>query len=559
VPGPAAGVRRLRLVPDAGDDDPYVDIHPDGSATLDVWLARGPRDVHFSFPLTPAHVAAAEASRLRAWAVSAVVYAELAVFAPDARPSSPPPECARAVDTLLLGSRAEVEAFLTEQDTARWRGQLAGGLVRMYAADARALEAGRWFAVEPSILSEREAEQRRRAAEEERRQQSAAVALGTAAYAGALGRREDDPVVQALLAGLGGDPVVAEHAVGAPARLDRHLAYPSGIAVVVRDGVVHSIVLHVQPTPAAPRGMTVTDLGAVLPGVRPDSSREEVRAVLGDPVRGGWSLRADTFAVGAAYARVTWSRAPGAGIERVTLRAEQVATTTDPAHTTCPDCSTLLVRSDDQATGGVDVDATVERILAGVADGRLDAAADRVRPADLRALRASGLVARAECHLTCRRCHRVACLTLHRDGAPTFAYLTDAEARRHPREPVPPVEQWADAARVAEARAAMRVVEEGPGAWFLLERDGELYLDARYSYSAVVDDSALVRLEPAEREAYAARGRAYLDELQEAIHHSAPYQSGSPYHARNLFRGADGKRLRDEVTSAVWAHRSERA
>jgi hypothetical protein len=44
----------------------------------------------------------------------------------------------------------------------------------------------------------------------------------------------------------------------------------------------------------------------------------------------------------------------------------------------------------------------------------------------------------------------------------------------------------------------MRYVDHEPAAWFLVEDDGIHYLDARYSYSALIDDSALIRLDDTE-------------------------------------------------------------
>lgn len=100
----------------------------------------------------------------------------------------------------------------------------------------------------------------------------------------------------------------------------------------------------------------------------------------------------------------------------------------------------------------------------------------------------------------------------------------------------------------------MRYVDHEPGAWFLVEDAGILYLDARYSYSAIIDDSALVRLDASELRAYEAGGHTYLSELAQGIHHSAPYREESHYHARDLYRGADGTALRDAVSAAIAHH-----
>lgn len=100
----------------------------------------------------------------------------------------------------------------------------------------------------------------------------------------------------------------------------------------------------------------------------------------------------------------------------------------------------------------------------------------------------------------------------------------------------------------------MKYVDHEPGAWYLVEHEGALYLDARFSYSAIIDDSALVQLSDAELRAYESGGHAYLSDLQQRIHNSAPYDSRSKFHARNLFRGSDGQRWRDAVRVAVAEH-----
>jgi hypothetical protein len=97
----------------------------------------------------------------------------------------------------------------------------------------------------------------------------------------------------------------------------------------------------------------------------------------------------------------------------------------------------------------------------------------------------------------------------------------------------------------------MRYVDHEPGAWFLVEDGDDLYLDARYGYSALIDDSALVRLDATEQRRYLDGGRDYLAELARGIHDSAPYRPESVYFARDLYRGADGARWRDAVTAAI--------
>lgn len=100
----------------------------------------------------------------------------------------------------------------------------------------------------------------------------------------------------------------------------------------------------------------------------------------------------------------------------------------------------------------------------------------------------------------------------------------------------------------------MQYVDHEPGAWFLVENEGTFYLDARYSYSAVIDDSALIRLDESEVSGYRKNGHDHLSRLARRIHNSAPYREESAYFSRDLYRGADGRRYRDEVTVAIAQH-----
>ncbi|MFC7878001.1 hypothetical protein [Isoptericola sp. NPDC057391] len=104
--------------------------------------------------------------------------------------------------------------------------------------------------------------------------------------------------------------------------------------------------------------------------------------------------------------------------------------------------------------------------------------------------------------------------------------------------------------------SAMQYVEHEPGAWFLVRRDDRYYLEARYTYSAAVDDSALVALTAAELEAYRAGGHEYLSQLARKIHRSAPYTEGSSYYSRDLYRrgGEAARRYRGEVSAAIADH-----
>ncbi|CAN5228036.1 hypothetical protein BH09PSE6_BH09PSE6_03270 [soil metagenome] len=95
----------------------------------------------------------------------------------------------------------------------------------------------------------------------------------------------------------------------------------------------------------------------------------------------------------------------------------------------------------------------------------------------------------------------------------------------------------------------LQVVDYGPQAWFLLTDGEALLLEARCSSSAV-DYSWLIELSEEERATLLERGHPYLDELADAIHHSAPASqtSKSRYKDRNL----DHARAA-EVTAAIRA------
>ena len=65
----------------------------------------------------------------------------------------------------------------------------------------------------------------------------------------------------------------------------------------------------------------------------------------------------------------------------------------------------------------------------------------------------------------------------------------------------------------------MRVLLGEPAGWYLLEASGELYLDVNCNQSAVGFDIT-VRLGPAERTAFAERGRDFAAELAGQIAYS---------------------------------------
>ncbi|OZC02912.1 hypothetical protein [Rubricoccus marinus] len=81
----------------------------------------------------------------------------------------------------------------------------------------------------------------------------------------------------------------------------------------------------------------------------------------------------------------------------------------------------------------------------------------------------------------------------------------------------------------------MRVIDHEPQSWFLLEADGEFYLDGRYSNS-FVDYSFPMRLDAEEREAYERDGHGAVQRLYECVQYTAPgvAASRSPYVGRKV-------------------------
>lgn len=109
----------------------------------------------------------------------------------------------------------------------------------------------------------------------------------------------------------------------------------------------------------------------------------------------------------------------------------------------------------------------------------------------------------------------------------------------------------------------LRYVGHEPGVCFLVAQHGDdLLLDARYSYGAVIDDSALIRLDDGERRMFSEGGHDAMTRLARRIHHSAPYREDSRYRARDLHRDPDGRAWRDAVGAAIaentWAAEQRR-
>jgi hypothetical protein len=362
----------------------------------------------------------------------------------------------------------------------------------------------------------------------------------------ALGLSEEDPAVRVLADAFGGEPIeVRERLVGEPARRSRRLLFASGGEIILHDDVVVAVRLHL-----AAGGL---DLSTWLEGVRNDATLDDLKTAIGaNPHFAG--IGTPYFTLDGGYARVTFRdnrgwKDPG-NLVGITVTVDKPGLACRPEDDDCPTCADLLVRGDD----GVDVDGATEALTVALEAGLLTEDTHWVRLADLRPLHASGLMARVESQLTCTTCRRIICFTLYRDAAPTFGYHVLNDTRRRPMEAIPPVDQWGDEARIAADRAAMHYVDHKPGGWFLVEQQGSYYLQARYSYSAMIDDSVLIRLDESEVEAYRAGGHDYLTGLAMRIHDSAPYSEKSPYYPRDLFRGPDARKYREAVGAAIVNH-----
>lgn len=366
----------------------------------------------------------------------------------------------------------------------------------------------------------------------------------------ALSLSASDPAARRLTEAFDGDPVaVEERLVGEPATVSRRLRFTSGTDVILHDDAIVAVVFR---TPPAHGTSAVRDGSDWLGGLDERTTLDDLAVGFGERPR--FAGTAPYFELGGAYARADFRNGRGwndpGNFLGVTITIDQPGLACRPEDDDCPACSDLLVRPAGQATG-LDVRGTVEALSTGLAAGVLSEDLHRVRLADMQPLFASRLMGRVETQLTCSACRRIICFTLQRDASPTFEYAVLNDATRHPVEPIPPVELWGDADRIAADRAGMHYVDHEPGSWFLVAQEGVLYLDARYSYSAVIDSSALIRLDDAERERYRAGGHDALSELAMRIHTSAPYLEDSPYFQRDLYRGADAKQYRDAVARAI--------
>ncbi|PII81472.1 hypothetical protein BMH32_00095 [Leucobacter sp. OLJS4] len=358
----------------------------------------------------------------------------------------------------------------------------------------------------------------------------------------ALARGEQDPIVRDLASALGEEPVEAlERSIGVPPIRSKHLRFASGGELVFHDGALAAVLLHLVPTPFAPRGLRLQDW---FPDLDKDSDLDRFKAVFGPSWRfaGGGSRY---FPVTDGFVRLTVRSGILVG---VVVSAEDPKLICRPEDETCETCADLpVLRPDDS----LDVTATIEVLRAAVADGRLREDSSRIPLADLALLHDSGLGAPAEGQVSCRSCERALCLGLRRDAEPILAYLPFDVAWRRPAPEIPPVALWGDAARIAAERDAMRYVDHEPGRWFLVARNGETFLDVRTSAGPVGDTSVLIRLDADELAAYASGEHEALSELAERIDRSAPTAEGSPYRVRDLYRGPEAPGLRAAVSAAI--------
>ncbi|WP_146145820.1 hypothetical protein [Arthrobacter woluwensis] len=362
-----------------------------------------------------------------------------------------------------------------------------------------------------------------------------------------LRAEDNDPRVQELIREFGTDPSsTQERSVGEPARQVRRLRFRSGGEIILHDGAVAAVVLHVA------QGARHVRLDEWI-GTGNRATLDDLESALGTkPSFAGF--RTPYFAFDRGFVTATFTpdgwKMPG-HLLRLTLTAHQPGLVPSPEDDDCPGCSDLLRRT---SSGAVDIEATVQALSAAAAAGSLKEDAHWVRLDDLLPLHASGLMERAESQSRCLRCARTVCFALLRDGGPEFQYCSFDQARRRPMSPVPPVEQWADSERLAAEERGVRYVAHAAGSWFLVRKGEDLYLDARYSYSGLIDSSALIRLNPSEVRLYQRSGHTFLSRLAAAVHNSAPYQQESPYFARDLYRQPEGTLLRDEVSAAIAEH-----
>lgn len=368
----------------------------------------------------------------------------------------------------------------------------------------------------------------------------------------ALTLSEHDAPVLSLIEAFGGAPArVSEVLVGEPAVLSRRLRFASGGELILQDDALVAVILHTVPTAHSPSAI---DLSEWLEGVGNAATLDDLKKVITGRRRFA-GFGTPYFELDGGYARAEFRDHRGwndpGNLIALVCTLDQPGLVVRPEDDTCPSCSGLVARD---GAGAFDLERTVEAIAAALAAGLLKESASWVRLSDLRPLHASGLMERVESQLTCLTCRRILCITLVRGAAPIVSHLALDQAQRHRLGVIPPVGRWGDAARIAEEREAMRYVDHEPGRWFLVAQGEQLYLDARYVVTNMVDDSALICLEEEELEQYRHAGRAYLTELAGRIHDGSPHRESSPYFSRDLRRGPEGAAYREAVSRAIVNH-----
>lgn len=100
----------------------------------------------------------------------------------------------------------------------------------------------------------------------------------------------------------------------------------------------------------------------------------------------------------------------------------------------------------------------------------------------------------------------------------------------------------------------MRVIDAEPHAWYLLEHEGDLFVDGNYDHS-FVGYEFLLKLNDDERAMLAQEGRSFIDGLTRRVQETVPIARGStsPYVGRSL-----SATYGDQVAAAVRAWKTAR-
>lgn len=371
----------------------------------------------------------------------------------------------------------------------------------------------------------------------------------------ALALAEGDPPVRRLVDAFGREPVaVAERSFGEPATHSRRLRFAAGGELILHDDMLVAVLLHTVPTTTATTVTLAIDLSEWLDGASNAATLDDLKkAIAGRRRFAGFGT--PYFELDGGYARAEFKDHRGwndpGNLVALAFTVEQPGLTCRPEDDDCPSCSELVVRDEAEE---LDVEKTVASLTQAVAAGDLKEDPSWVGLEDLLAMHGSGLMERVESQLTCQTCRRILCIALEKGPKSTVVYLALNEARRHRLGAIPPVEEWGSAERIAQERDAMHYVDHEPGRWFLVEQGDQLYLDARYVVSDMVDDSALIALDDAETERYRSTGRTFLASLAERIHNGSPHREASPFFPRDLKRGPEGAAYRDAVSKAIVNH-----